>query len=141
MLYEKQSGDKLALLPDARPCTFSQTAGNVPLPVFTFSNVTFLQGDSGSGRALAGVGSASLAALHALEAAERRLHPPDLPRLRGHLAPLAARSKEALRAFRAAAVPEGLADFHDHLSEAAERTEEALAAFLDAPPAPRAMIC
>jgi phospholipase/carboxylesterase len=91
------------------------------------------------GRALAGVGSASLASLHALEAAERRLHPPDLPQLRAHLTPLAERSKAALRVFRASAVPEGLAEFHDHLSEAGERTEEALAAFLDAPPAPRAV--
>jgi phospholipase/carboxylesterase len=91
------------------------------------------------GRALAGAGSASLATLHALEAAERRLHPPDLPRLREHLTPLQSRLSEGLRALRAVEVPDGLAEFHDHLSGAAERTEQALGAFLDAPPPPRAV--
>ncbi len=86
------------------------------------------------GRALARVGATVLRALEGLEAAERRLHPPDIPQLRGALAPARERLVPALRAFEKDRVPEGLAPFHDQLVEAAAHAERALEAFLDDAP-------
>ena len=86
------------------------------------------------GRALARLGASLLRALDGLEAAERRLHPPDIPRLREALAPARVRLAPALRAFEEAEVPPDLAVFHTQLVEAAGHAARALEAFLDDAP-------
>jgi phospholipase/carboxylesterase len=91
------------------------------------------------GRALARLGASLLRALAALETAERRLHPPDIPQLREALAPLRERLLAALRSFGEAPVPPDLAAFHARLAEGADHTARALEAFLDEAPRERAV--
>lgn len=87
-------------------------------------------------RAVAAVGGASLAGLQGLEWAQRRLHPPDTPRLRQQLGPVRDRLEEALEDFGAAETPAELAPFHEQLGAGAAETLAALGLFLDpGPPA------
>jgi phospholipase/carboxylesterase len=89
----------------------------------------------GYARALAATGGAALAGLQGLEWAQRRLHPPDTPRLRQQLGPLRDRLEEALDDFRTTDAPSGLARFHEQLATGAGETLTALGLFLDpAPP-------
>jgi phospholipase/carboxylesterase len=85
-------------------------------------------------RALAEAGGAALAALQGLEWAQRRLHPPILPRLRQQLGPVRDRLEGALEDFAAAAVPPGLEAFHAQLAAGAGEALAALALFLDPGP-------
>jgi phospholipase/carboxylesterase len=85
-------------------------------------------------QALAGVGAASLAALQGLEWAARRLHPPNVPRLRQALGPVRDRLEEGLEGFSASPVPDGLAAFHEQLAAGAGEALEALRLFLDPGP-------
>lgn len=90
---------------------------------------------SGYAQALAAAGGASLAGLQGLEWAQRRLHPPEAPRLRQQLGPVRDRLEEALDGFARATPPPGLEPFHAQLSAGAGETLGALARFLDpAPP-------
>jgi phospholipase/carboxylesterase len=75
--------------------------------------------------AMARAVAAALEGLRALEAVQRRLHPPDLPALRGELAPLARQVAAARDALAAAGVPAGLEPFHAQLSEGVGRVAEA----------------
>ncbi|HET6305357.1 MAG TPA: phospholipase [Myxococcota bacterium] len=93
------------------------------------------------GRALARLGASVLRALEGLEAAERRLHPPDIPLLREGLGSARERLAPALRAFEEAEVPVDLAPFHAQLAEAAGHTAKALDAFLDDAPRDRVVAC
>jgi phospholipase/carboxylesterase len=86
------------------------------------------------GRSLAAVGAASLAALQGLETAQRRLHPPLIPRLRQALGPARDRLEEALDAFPASAAPAGLEAFHAQLAAGAAAALDALRLFLDPGP-------
>jgi phospholipase/carboxylesterase len=87
-------------------------------------------------RSLAAAGGASLAGLQGLEWAQRRLHPPETPRLRSQLGPVRDRLDEALDGLRAEAPPPGLAPFHEQLVAGAGETLAALGLFLDpGPPA------
>jgi phospholipase/carboxylesterase len=93
------------------------------------------------GRALARLGGSVLRALEGLEAAERRLHPPDIPQLREGLAGAHERLAAARGAFEAAEVPPDLAPFHAQLAEAAGHAARALDAFLDDAPRDRLVAC
>lgn len=87
-------------------------------------------------RALAAAGAASLAGLQGLEWAQRRLHPPDMPRLRSQLGPVRDRLEDALDALGAADPPPELLALHEQLAAGAGETLAALRLFLDsAPPA------
>ncbi len=89
------------------------------------------------GQALAAVGAASLAALRALEAVLRRLHPPGLPQLRERLAPVRDRLADALDAYRSAAVPAGLEPFHEQLAAGAGEALAAAEHFVAPAPPPQ----
>jgi len=93
----------------------------------------------GYARALAATGAASLAGLQGLEWTQRRLHPPDTPRLRQQLGPVRDRLEAALEDFQAAAVPPGLAPFHEQLAGGAGETLGALGLFLDPGPPEQAV--
>ena len=80
------------------------------------------------------LGPPLLHVLHALEGAFRRLHPPEIPRLREALAPLAEPLRQQLGAFRALDAPDELGDLADQLERAASTAGDALAAFLDSNP-------
>ena len=84
------------------------------------------------GEAVARAGAAALAVLGALEAAQRRLHPPDLPALRAGLAPLAARSREAGEALARIHAPPGLEAFHQQLAAGLGHAAEAARLFAEA---------
>ena len=92
---------------------------------------------SNYGQALAAVGAASLAALRALEAVLRRLHPPGLPQLREHLAPVRDRLADALDAYRSAVVPAGLEPFHEQLAAGSGEALAAAEHFLASAPPPQ----
>lgn len=79
--------------------------------------------------ALGRAGAAALDALRGLEAAQRRLHPPDLPGLRERLAPLAERLESAREALVAAPVPAGLEPFHEQLLAGVASADAALRSF------------
>jgi len=85
------------------------------------------------GRALAGVGATTLAALQSLEAAFRRLHPPELDGLRQRLAPARVRLDEVLEEFRKASAPAGLDAFHQQMLAGADHSLDALERFLEPP--------
>ncbi len=85
------------------------------------------------GRALADVGAGTLTALQALEAAFRRLHPPQIPTLREKLIPARERLDSGIERFREQAIPDGLASFHAELLNAASIACDALVKFLDQP--------
>lgn len=85
----------------------------------------------GYAQALAAVGGASLEGLQGLEWAQRRLHPPDAPRLRRDLGPVRARLEEACEGFTRATPPPGLEPFHSQLATGASETLGALAYFVD----------
>jgi len=93
----------------------------------------------GYARALAATGGASLAGLQGLEWAQRRLHPPDTPRLRQQLGPVRDRLEEALDDFRAAEAPTELTPFHEQVAAGAAETLAALDLFLDPGPPDRAV--
>lgn len=86
------------------------------------------------GQALAATGGAVLGALRGLEWAQRRLHPPDLERLREQLQPHCDRLVHALHDFRRADVPPGLEPFHGQLLAGAREALEAQHLFLAADP-------
>jgi phospholipase/carboxylesterase len=75
--------------------------------------------------------TAAVEGLRALEAVQRRLHPPELAALRGELAPLARQIAAARDAFAAAAQPPGLEPFHAQLAEGVERVAEAVSLFAE----------
>ena len=83
------------------------------------------------GEAVGRAGAAALAVLGALEAAQRRLHPPDLPSLRAGLAPLAARVREAAQALARVPVPPGLEAFQQQLEAGLGHAAEAVRLFAD----------
>ena len=74
---------------------------------------------AGYARALAATGGASLAGLEGLEWAQRRLHPPETPRLRQQLGPVRDRLEEALDALGSVAPPPGIEPFHAQLASGA----------------------
>ncbi len=80
-------------------------------------------------RQLGALGPALLQGLEGLEWVQRRLHPPELPRLRGLLAPLVPRLAEARDGFEAVPVPEGLAGLQRDLAQASELAGRALSLF------------
>lgn len=88
---------------------------------------------------LAATGGATLAALQGLEWAQRRLHPPDTPKLRQQLGPIRDRLEAALEDFAATAVPAGLEPFHAQLRTGAGETLEAMRLFLDPGPPEQAV--
>lgn len=90
-------------------------------------------------RALAETGGAALAGLQGLEWAQRRLHPPETPRLRRELGPLRDRLEGALEEFHALAPPDGLEPLHAQLAAGAGETLSALRGFLDPAPPPQAV--
>lgn len=90
-------------------------------------------------QALAATGGAVLGALHGLDWIQRRLHPPDLPRLRQSLAPLRERLERARDAFRATPVPAGLEPFHEQLSTGSDEVLAAQRSFLDPGPPEQAV--
>jgi len=85
--------------------------------------------------AVAQVGGATLAALEGMEIAERRLHPPAIPKLRQALAVPRDRLEEALEAFDAC-IPddEMLRALHERLAAGAREALEALGLFVDPGP-------
>jgi phospholipase/carboxylesterase len=84
---------------------------------------------------VARLGGATLAALSALEVAERRLHPPAIPDLRRALSLPRERLEEALDEFRATLPSEeALAGFHARFESGASLALEALARFVDPGP-------
>jgi phospholipase/carboxylesterase len=76
------------------------------------------------------VGVRALGVLSALEAAQRRLHPPILPELKQRLTPARDQLAEALGTFRAGEAPAQLVDFHDRFLEGAERAHKAIDQFV-----------
>jgi phospholipase/carboxylesterase len=85
-------------------------------------------------RALSRLGAATLGALQGLETAQRRLHPPVIPRLRQGLGVARDRLEEALEAFRGERAPDALAAFAGQMAEGARLALEALGLFVDAGP-------
>ena len=77
------------------------------------------------------VGAATLNLLGALEVAQRRLHPPEIPELRQRVDPFRARLDEALGPFRDAEPPGPLAQFHDRFVVAADRAVGAATLFVE----------
>ncbi len=90
-------------------------------------------------QALAATGGAVIGALRALEWAQRRLHPPDLARLRDDLQLHRNRLAHALHGFRRAGVPPGLEPFHAQLLAGASEALDAQQLFL-APDPPGQMV-
>ena len=80
-------------------------------------------------RELGRLGPALLNALDALEWAQRRLHPPELPRLQEALRPALGRLSDSLPRFEERAPPTGLAGLHRELSAGARLVERALELF------------
>ncbi len=72
------------------------------------------------------LGPALLAGLDGIEWLQRRLHPPDLPRLQSALQPAVGRLAEARGGFEQVTPPEGLRDLHRDLLAAVEPAEKAL---------------
>lgn len=79
--------------------------------------------------AVARAAAAACDALRALEVAQRRLHPPDLPALRAELGPAAERVASATAELAAAAVPAGLEAFHEQLAAGVSQAAEAARLF------------
>lgn len=77
------------------------------------------------------LGPVVLAAMEALEQTFRRLHPPDLPRLRAALAPLHADLVAALDAFESVPRPAAVASLGADLRDAAGLARAALEALVD----------
>ncbi len=75
------------------------------------------------------LGPALLGGLDGLEWVLRRLHPPDLPRLRSALQPAVERLAEARGRFEQVTPPEGLQGLHRDLLAAVEPAERALGLF------------
>jgi phospholipase/carboxylesterase len=86
------------------------------------------------------VGIRSLAVLSALEAAQRRLHPPLLPELKERLAPVRDELAEALSTFGEYQPPEELAGFHETFVEGAQRAHKAIDQFVRPAAAEEAII-
>jgi len=80
-------------------------------------------------RELGRLGPALLQALEGLEWVQRRLHPPDLPRLQAALRPPASDLAGAREAFAAVAAPEGLEGLQRDLLAAVAPAEKALSLF------------
>jgi phospholipase/carboxylesterase len=85
------------------------------------------------GRALAGVGATTLAALQLMEGAFRRLHPPAIDGLRKRLAPARLRLDSALDEFRKTPPAGGLEAFHEQMRSGADQALDALERFLEPP--------
>jgi phospholipase/carboxylesterase len=80
-------------------------------------------------REIGQLGPALLNGLDGLEWVQRRLHPPDLPRLRSALQPAVGRLAEARARFAQLAPPDGLEGLHRDLLAAVEPAEKALGLF------------
>ncbi len=89
---------------------------------------------------LAAAGSALLAALHAFEATQRRLHPPDLPALWAGLEPLRTELDLRLSALRSVAPPEAAAGFYDRLVGGTASVLEAMNLFAEPAAADQAIV-
>lgn len=83
--------------------------------------------------ALTQIGIATLAALGALEAMGRHLHPPDLPELRALLAPKADELAQKLEAFRIAKPPTQMTEFHQRFASASTEALLAVQVFCKEP--------
>lgn len=83
------------------------------------------------GVALGRLGPALLAALTALEAVFRHLHPPDLPRLRARLEPVREALREASHHFESTPGPESAASFRRSLDAATDLALSALAHLIE----------
>jgi phospholipase/carboxylesterase len=77
------------------------------------------------------LGSALLQTLEGLEWAQRRLHPPDIPRLQEALQPVIPRLEEAREQFAQATPPDGLEGLQRELLSAAEPAQKAVRLFAD----------
>jgi phospholipase/carboxylesterase len=89
---------------------------------------------------LTGVGVATLDGFAAMEAALRRLHPPDLPELRRQVAPYEAALARAMTVFRSTPPPADLEEFSARFADGAALAHRALALFVETPPAHQAVI-
>ena len=97
--------------------------------------MTATQGEDGWRAQVARSGGVLLQALSALEAALRRLHPPEIEGLREALAPRLRDLVEVRESLAAVAPPEALEDLHHHLGRVVALAARALEAFLaPAPP-------
>ena len=83
--------------------------------------------------ALGDLGAGLLNGLHALEVAQRRLHPPEFGPVRASLVPLRERLEAAIDRFRAVTPPAGLEPLADALLEASAPALDALRGFSDEP--------
>lgn len=90
--------------------------------------------ESGYAERIARLGGATLVALSALEFAERRLHPPEIPELRRALALPRERLGEALAGFGAPPDDVALRPFHERFETGASLALEALVRFVDPGP-------
>jgi len=97
--------------------------------------MTATQDDDGWRVLVARSGGVLLHALSALEAALRRLHPPEIQGLREDLAPRLRELTAVRGALEAAVPPEGLGDLHRHWGQVVALAARALEAFL-APSSP-----
>jgi len=77
------------------------------------------------------LGPALLGCLASLEAAQRQLHPPAIPKLRELLSPGAQRLREAIDTFRAVAPPDALASVGEQLCRAADQAHDAAQLFCE----------
>lgn len=82
-------------------------------------------------RVLADLGAALLQNLDGLEQVQRRLHPPDLPRLRRALETPGQQLRDARGVFAATAVPDGLSGLHADLLVAADHAHTATSLFTE----------
>ena len=80
---------------------------------------------------MARTGTATLAALAAMEAVQRRLHPPEIPKLRADLEPFRDELAQALPSLRAVEAPAALGNLKDALLRSAELSLEACTVFCD----------
>jgi phospholipase/carboxylesterase len=103
-------------------CTVEDSSGAAPDVDRTF------------GTAVGELGPLMLGGLDALEKAFRRLHPPDLPRLRASLAPARDALENAVSSFEEVEAPTSLEEFRDRLLGAARLASEALAGIVDSGP-------
>jgi phospholipase/carboxylesterase len=90
--------------------------------------------DMAFGAAVGQLGPLLLGGLDALEQAFRRLHPPDIPRLRSHLAPARDALEEAMAEFDEVETPAPLEEFRKRLMQSARLTTESLAGIVDSGP-------
>ncbi len=86
------------------------------------------------------IGVRALGVLSALEAAQRRLHPPLIAQLKERLTPARDQLAQSLAEFRDGDIPEQLAGFHATFVEGAERAHKAIDQFVRPAPAEEAIM-